>query len=175
MADLRKGICVLECSSGHTHGVVELQELKKGGPVRFKVYIQGISEGLHGFHIHRRGNSLHGAEGLCDHYNPSRKSHGDLNDINSHVGDLGNIESVQGISDGVLTTIVETEFIAERVRLRGEKSVMGRSLVVHADRDDLGLGGYDDSKTTGHSGKRILRGVIGANDGGDCLVLPSSI
>ena len=32
---------------------------------------------------------------------------------------------------------------------------------VHADEDDLGRGGFEDSKTTGHAGGRLACGVIG--------------
>lgn len=32
---------------------------------------------------------------------------------------------------------------------------------VHADEDDLGKGGFPDSKTTGHAGGRLSCGVIG--------------
>lgn len=32
---------------------------------------------------------------------------------------------------------------------------------VHADPDDLGKGGFDDSKTTGHAGARLACGTIG--------------
>lgn len=32
---------------------------------------------------------------------------------------------------------------------------------VHADPDDLGQGGFPDSKTTGHAGGRVACGVIG--------------
>jgi Cu-Zn family superoxide dismutase len=37
----------------------------------------------------------------------------------------------------------------------------GRSLIVHADEDDLGLGGHEDSITTGHSGARIACALWG--------------
>ena len=57
--------------------------------------------------------------------------------------------------------MVQTSFVAKRLRLSGKNSIMGRSLVIHADRDDLGKGSFADSKITGHSGKRILWGVIG--------------
>ena len=48
------------------------------------------------------------------------------------------------------------------VKLRGTKAnVIGRSLVIHEDPDDLGMGGNSDSLTTGHAGKRITCAVIG--------------
>jgi len=34
-------------------------------------------------------------------------------------------------------------------------------LMVCVGEDDLGLGGHDDSKTTGHAGGRVACGVIG--------------
>ena len=37
----------------------------------------------------------------------------------------------------------------------------GRTLIVHEDEDDLGLGSFEDSKTTGHAGKRIACAIIG--------------
>ena len=43
----------------------------------------------------------------------------------------------------------------------GEYSVIGRSNIVHADEDDLGLGGHELSKTTGNAGARLACGVIG--------------
>ena len=47
------------------------------------------------------------------------------------------------------------------IKLSGETSVIGRSFVLHADKDDLGRGGFSDSKTTGHAGTRMACGVIG--------------
>jgi hypothetical protein len=37
----------------------------------------------------------------------------------------------------------------------------GRSIIVHADRDDLGKGGKEDSLITGHSGKRLGCALFG--------------
>ena len=48
------------------------------------------------------------------------------------------------------------------VKLRGTKAnVIGRSIVIHEQPDDLGKGGHDDSLTTGHAGGRITCAVIG--------------
>ena len=41
------------------------------------------------------------------------------------------------------------------------EDLFGRSVIIHADEDDYGLGGFEDSLTTGHSGKRIACAVIG--------------
>jgi Cu-Zn family superoxide dismutase len=50
-----------------------------------------------------------------------------------------------------------------RFLLKGLKAAdfFGRSVIVHADPDDLGRGPHEDSKTTGHSGKRIACAIIG--------------
>jgi Cu-Zn family superoxide dismutase len=44
--------------------------------------------------------------------------------------------------------------------------IIGRSIIIHQDEDDLGKGNFDDSHTTGHSGARIACSVIGISK--DC-------
>ena len=53
------------------------------------------------------------------------------------------------------------------VKLEGPTSVVGRSVMLHADEDDLGLGDHSEpgtngktSKTTGNAGARIACGAI---------------
>lgn len=60
--------------------------------------------------------------------------HGGLKDITRHVGDLGNLRSdVSGASQMCIIDRVST--------LYGEKSIIGRSVVVHKNKDDEGKGG----------------------------------
>jgi len=91
------------------------------------------------------------------HYNPFGKEHGGPNDENRHVGDLGNVEVGD---DGTY----KHEFTDNLIKLTGPYSVIGRSIVVHQDEDDLGRGGFSDSKTTGHAGARLACGIIGISN-----------
>ena len=42
-----------------------------------------------------------------------------------------------------------------------KNSIIGRSIIIHKNRDDLGLGHDAESKKTGNAGKRLACGVIG--------------
>ena len=59
-----------------------------------------------------------------------------------HVGDLGNIQA----ENGKEASIDITDSI---ISLWGERSIIGRAIVVHEGPDDLGLGGDEGSITTG--------------------------
>ena len=42
------------------------------------------------------------------------------------------------------------------ISLSGENSIIGRTMVIHADQDDLGQGGHELSKSTGkHFNKNV--------------------
>ena len=57
------------------------------------------------------------------------------------------------------------KIVARRVDLSGDRSVVGRAVVVHADRDDLGKGGDEESLKTGNAGERLGCGVIRLRQG----------
>jgi len=144
-----KAVCVIQ---GKCNGTIHMEE--KNNKTIIYGTITGLKPGKHGFHIHETGDLTEGCSSLCSHYNPFHKNHGGIQDKDRHVGDLGNIEANE---KGVAKFYYEDKLI----KLRGKYSVIGRSFVVHEDEDDLGKGHHKDSKTTGHSGKRIGCGVIG--------------
>ena len=122
-----------------------------GTPTLIKGTITGLEPGLHGFHIHEFGDMSDGCKSMGGHYNPDGVDHGDLKQ--GHVGDL---ENVLADDNGV----AKFSIVAPRVDLIGERSVIGRGIVIHADEDDLGKGGDAESLKTGNAGERLACGVI---------------
>ena len=117
--------------------------------------VTGLTPGKHGFHIHEFGDLSDGCTSAGGHYNPDGVDHGGLEGgmKDAHVGDLGNIVAND---DGV----ADIKLILKRVDLHGDRSVVGRALIVHADEDDLGKGGDAESLKTGNAGDRLGCGVI---------------
>lgn len=123
-----------------------------------RAYFSKLPPGDHGFHIHKAGDLRgEGCHGACDHYHVGPPcDHGGppsssgSSRSNRHTGDLGNISTKAGP-------------FYKSYELKGVsvEDLYGRSVIVHADPDDLGKGPHEDSKTTGHSGKRIACAIIG--------------
>ena len=67
---------------------------------------------------------------------------------------LGNIEADE---DGIANISIEDR----QVKLIGPHSVIGRSILIKSNEDDLGRGGHEYSLSTGNSGQRVAGGVIG--------------
>ena len=133
-------------------GTVIFRQYSKN--IIIKYNITGLTDGEHGFHIHRCGDLTKGCSNGCDHFNPDGSTHGGLDDYKSHAGDLGNIMSRNGLAKGIITT--------DKVTLRSSiRNIIGRMIIVHRDRDDIGLGGDKESLKTGNAGKRLACGIIG--------------
>jgi len=128
---------------------------QKDTRVIISIDIKGLKKNAkHGFHIHETGDLREGCKSCCAHYNPDNTEHAGIE--GGHAGDLGNIKTD---NKGVCKmTIVINKFLVDEI--------LGRSIIIHEDEDDLGLGEYEDSKTTGHSGARIACAVIGISKNG---------
>jgi len=142
-------VCVLE-HSDEVEGTILFKQ-QANGPTLIVGKITGLEPGEHGFHIHEFGDLSQGCESAGGHYNPDGVDHGDLDE--GHVGDLGNITADR-------SGTASFEIVAERIDLIGERSVVGRAVVVHKDEDDLGKGGDAESLKTGNAGDRLACGVI---------------
>jgi len=146
-----KAVCVI---NGDAKGTVYFNQENENAPVQVTGEVLGLSKGLHGFHVHEFGDNTNGCTSAGPHFNPNGKEHGAPGDANRHVGDLGNIEAS---GDGATKVNISDC----QISLFGCNSIIGRTVVVHADPDDLGKGGHELSKSTGNAGARIGCGVIG--------------
>ena len=142
-------ISVLE-HSDTVKGTIMFKQ-KGEGPTLIVGKITGLEPGEHGFHVHEFGDLSDGCASAGGHYNPDGVDHGNL--AEGHVGDLGNVTASE---DGVANISI----VAERVSLMGERSIVGRAVVIHSKQDDLGKGGDDESLKTGNAGDRLACGVI---------------
>lgn len=152
----QKPIKAIAFFDGIIKGTVLFEELINSNIVKIKINLFGFEPlSKHGFHVHESGDLSKGCKSLCAHLNPYKKSHGDRNDEERHVGDLGNIIADQ-------FGIVDYEFTDHLIKLRGlESNIIGRGLVIHAHEDDCGKTNHILSKTTGNSGDRMACSIIG--------------
>lgn len=135
-------------SDGKVAGAIVFKAEK--GYVHVTGEVIGLTPGKHGFHIHMFGD-VRADDGTSagGHYNPEGHDHGGLDSHDRHAGDLGNIEADKA-------GVAKVNIKATGLNLA---NVLGRSVVVHADPDDL------TSQPAGNAGPRIALGVIGLADG----------
>jgi len=150
-------ICAVAVLDGKKiKGTIHFSEDIKQKNVIIELDLQGLPKNsVHAFHIHEAGDLTDSCISACAHFNPYNKNHGGLLSKERHVGDLGNI-----YSDG--NGCVKFTIVDKHIKLRGVKAnIIGRCVMIHEDPDDEGIGGHDDSLTTGHAGKRMACAVIG--------------
>jgi superoxide dismutase, Cu-Zn family len=130
-----------------TQGTVSFVTEKAG--LHITAQLTGLTPGVHGFHIHEFGNCACD-DGKCagDHFNPTNQPHGAPDAKSRHVGDLGNI-----IADALGNATYD--YVDAHATLHGPTSIIGRSVIVHADADDF------VTQPSGNAGARVGCGVIG--------------
>lgn len=132
-----------------------LEIFKHYGEVIIVGTLSGLTEGLHGIHVHEKGDLSDGCRAAGGHFNPFNRKHGAPSDKERHVGDLGNI--VAGY-DGVANVFIPDAVIS--LDPTSPAYISGLAIVIHAGADDLGRGGNEDSLKTGNAGGRSGCGII---------------
>ena len=138
----------LEAKSGSKlTGKAVLTETEGG--VHVVLTLENVEAGEHGAHIHEKGDCS-AADGASagGHFNPMSKDHGLPGAEKRHLGDLGNI-TIGKDGKGSLDITAP----GANLKATDAASFVGRSIIVHAKKDDGG-------QPTGNAGGRIGCGVI---------------
>jgi len=171
---IERAVCAFPGSGSHPITGFIRFATRMNGPSRGRVSLSGNlsgMEGEHALHIHEWGNVDDECRTTGGHYNPWNTKHGGPGRISTmeenfnfttssasdpsttgHVGDLGNILFANH------TAVFK--FDSDRLSEAGLHSIIGRSIVLHQRRDDLGLGGHPSSVINGNSGERLACCII---------------
>lgn len=143
---------VTKDGTGRSFGEVEITQTKDG--LVFSPNLQGLSPGLHGFHVHENhsceptekdGEIVPGG-GAGSHFDPKKSEHHDAPWADGHMGDL---PALFVDDEGN----AEHPLLAPRLKL---KQIKNRALVIHAEGDNYS----DDPKPLGGGGSRVACGLI---------------
>lgn len=150
----RTAVAELEPTEGNeVRGTVTFTE--EGDGVRVVATLTGLEAGPHGFHVHEFGDcSAPDASSAGGHFAPLGNPHGapDAAEGQRHVGDLGNIEADD-------TGSASYDRVDNVITLDGERSIIGKAVVVHSQEDDF------ETQPTGDAGDRLACGVIESSNG----------
>lgn len=146
--NITKAVAILYPTAGsNVRGVVTFTKVDDG--VRVVAHIEGLTPGQHGFHVHEWGDcTAADAASAGGHYNPNNKPHAGPDAEERHEGDLGNVEAAD-------TGVAHYDRVDKELNLNGEDSIIGRSVLVHGNPDDL------TSQPAGNAGPRFACGVVG--------------
>jgi len=123
--------------------------VQRGSIVYVDAHLSGLSPGLHGFHVHEKGD-CRAADGSSagGHFNPTGAAHAGPDNTQRHAGDLGNITAD---ANGIAVYRAQVTGISLAT---AEDSIIGRAVIVHANPDDL------RTQPAGNAGARIACGLI---------------
>lgn len=148
MATGPSAVAELASTSGSTaRGTVSLAQLADGS-VEVTANLRGVPPGVHGFHIHEKGDCGDNGNAAGGHYNPMNTPHGAPNADPHHAGDFGNVTADDNGN-------VNHRFTTRSITVtEGPATAVGRAIILHADPDDL------TTQPTGNAGARIACGVV---------------
>jgi Cu-Zn family superoxide dismutase len=137
---------VTPASGSTARGTVHFQDTPDG--VDVQIDLTGVPPGVHGFHVHENENCDDNGNAAGGHFNPASMPHAAPDAASRHAGDLGNVTAE---ANGE----IHTRFVTRSITVRpGTTSVIGRTVILHANRDDL------RSQPSGDSGNPIACGII---------------
>lgn len=135
-------------TTGQTASGTVLLTQMADGSVDVKVDLTGVPAGVHGFHIHDKGDCGDNGNAAGGHFNPTTEAHGAPAVPPHHAGDFGNVTANDAGE-------VHTRFTTRSVTVAaGAKSAVGHAVILHANPDDL------MTQPTGNAGARIACGVV---------------
>lgn len=139
-------------------GVVSFEQCCLNHSTKIQIILKGLPpNSTNAIHIHEYGDLTSGCMSTGYHFNPYNQNHGNykIHGNKRHAGDL--VNNITSNARGEVSLIFEDDL----VELFGKNSVIGRSVVIHSGKDDLGLGGNEQSLISGNAGGRIACAVIG--------------
>ncbi len=137
-------------TQGHTAtGTVDFTQ--RGDHVVVSASFRGLTPGDHGFHVHEKGDcSAPDATSAGGHFNPTNQPHGKPMEGPHHVGDMPMLHADANGNAHLNATIRGASLSG------GATNLVGRAVVVHANRGDY------RSQPAGDAGPRVACGVIEA-------------
>jgi len=138
----------LDSTSGSTaKGTVHFQNAGEDG-VEVVADLTGVPPGVHGFHVHEKGDCGNNAANAGAHFNPFGSVHGAPDAVSHHAGDFGNVTADDKGE-------VHARFTTHSISINSDSNgVVGHAVVLHGNPDDL------VSQPAGNAGPRIACGVV---------------
>ncbi|XP_053107685.1 extracellular superoxide dismutase [Cu-Zn] [Hemicordylus capensis] len=141
----------LDTGKPQVRGQVLFRQTYPERKLEFIFYLDGFPTGTNlsgrAIHVHQFGDLSDGCDSAGGHYNPFKVNHP------RHPGDFGNFYSKDGKIRKYKSNLMATLF--------GPYTIMGRSVVIHEQEDDMGKGNNKASLENGNAGKRLACCVIG--------------
>lgn len=121
---------------------------KQGDKVLIEADLKGLTPGLHGFHVHDKGDcSAPDGSSAGGHFNPTGAPHGGPTSAAHHLGDMPMLAADE-------KGRAKLRMALSSLALDGPNSIVGKAVIVHAQADDF------QTQPTGNSGARVACGVI---------------